>query len=787
MWAGWFAPRGPARRRWLLAKARPGVLLCLALTAFCSASARASNSKSILVIEQEDTARPAFVAMLSSMRESLATNLPGQVVVYTENLDLARFDNPKYRDQLERWFRTKYRGRSLDAIVAAGERSLEMTLSLRADLWPAVPVLFLGVHPDRAVNYAARENVSGVSVEVDVAGTLTVALQLCPETRHIAFVASEQGYPEVYRDVRRSVERFATNGFQFVPLTDLTMSETKERLANLPRQTVVFYLAMWMDANGQILNPRDALAELAAVSNAPIFGMSDTHLGYGILGGYCINYSLLGFQVGERVAAVVRAGNASGVPVVRSAANQLLFDWRQLKRFNLAHRQLPHGAEVRFRPSGLWETHREAVIIVIAALLLQSVLIAALLGERVHRRRAERNLRDTEERMSLAVQATGLGMWAWQADSDGSAFSPRCRRICGFGTEHAMGRAEGCTGADAKVCPMLSEALGKLSVANPTFETECLHGLEEQKPCWIASRGRGYFDKDGKLQRLIGVSMDVTERKNSARSLQEQREQLAHVDRVSIMGQLASSLAHELNQPLGAILRNAEAAELFLRKDPPNLEELRAILADIRHDDERAGAVIDRMKALLQRRKFQIVAISLPVLFEDVISLAEPDATARQVQLRVEVDPNTPIVMGDRVQLQQVLLNLIINAIDAIDSCNPASRCVVVGAAAKPDGVEVFVLDSGPGILPELLPRVFEPFFTTKENGMGVGLPICRSIIEVHGGRIWGENNAESGATFRFTLPLSSGAEELAEVTGTGSPAAADTRGEPVTAPVYSI
>jgi two-component system, LuxR family, sensor kinase FixL len=326
-----------------------------------------------------------------------------------------------------------------------------------------------------------------------------------------------------------------------------------------------------------------------------------------------------------------------------------------------------------------------------------------------------------------------------------------------------------------------------LSVANPTFETECLHGLEEQKPCWIASRGRGYFDKDGKLLRLIGVSMDVTERKNSARSLQEQREQLAHVDRVSIMGQLASSLAHELNQPLGAILRNAEAAELFLRKDPPNLEELRAILADIRHDDERAGAVIDRMKALLQRRKFQIVAISLPVLFEEVISLAEPDATARQVQLRVEVDPNTPIVMGDRVQLQQVLLNLIINAIDAINSCDSASRCVVVGAAAKQDGVEVFVLDSGPGILPELLPRVFEPFFTTKENGMGVGLPICRSIIEVHGGRIWGENNAESGATFRFTLPLSSGAEELAEVTGTGSPAGADTRGEPVTAPVYSI
>ena len=222
-----------------------------------------------------------------------------------------------------------------------------------------------------------------------------------------------------------------------------------------------------------------------------------------------------------------------------------------------------------------------------------------------------------------------------------------------------------------------------------------------------------------------------------------------------MMGQLASALAHEINQPLSAILSNAEAAERFLQRDRRNIVEVRAILADIRNADKRAAAVIERMRGLLRRHTVDTQRLDVSGLVGEVAALVRVDAATRQVKVEVDVPADLPEVRGDRVHLQQVLLNLILNGMDALDGARPADRRVSMTARCDGDeSVEVVVGDGGPGIPAEMLGQIFDPFYTTKPHGMGMGLAISRTIVEAHGGKLWAENQAGSGAAFRFTLPI---------------------------------
>ena len=251
-----------------------------------------------------------------------------------------------------------------------------------------------------------------------------------------------------------------------------------------------------------------------------------------------------------------------------------------------------------------------------------------------------------------------------------------------------------------------------------------------------------------------GLLAQRSRRRRAEAVILNQRTELAHVTRVATMGQLTSALAHELNQPLGAILRNAEAAEMFLQKKNPDMEEIRAILVDIRKDDQRAGNVIERMRSLLKRRSLELKSLDLGELLGETVKLAQSDARARQVSLILQIPPELPSVRGDRVHLQQVLLNLILNGMDAMAGVAKFQRVLTVSAKIAKDGsVEVSVTDRGIGIAPDKIESLFEPFFTTKPDGMGMGLAISQTIIEAHGGEIWGGNIFPCGAVFIFTLP----------------------------------
>jgi PAS domain S-box-containing protein len=273
--------------------------------------------------------------------------------------------------------------------------------------------------------------------------------------------------------------------------------------------------------------------------------------------------------------------------------------------------------------------------------------------------------------------------------------------------------------------------------------------------------GHPHLAADGTLIGYVGSVTDITAHDRSAdepaASFEAQllRNELSHVTRVSMMGELTASLAHELNQPLTAILSNAQAALRMLGDASEVPAELREILRDIALDDQRAGDIIRKVRQLMKKDPFQLQPVDLNKLVVDVSILLESDVLIREMAIERDLAPNLPRVFGDRIQLQQVLLNLILNGLDAMKAMpNDGSRKLIVRTGSDGQKVRIAVTDAGIGLPAERGDLIFEPFFSTKSDGMGMGLSISRSILVAHGGLIAARNNAERGATFEMELPV---------------------------------
>ncbi len=252
---------------------------------------------------------------------------------------------------------------------------------------------------------------------------------------------------------------------------------------------------------------------------------------------------------------------------------------------------------------------------------------------------------------------------------------------------------------------------------------------------------------------VLLLSVVLEERRRIQQQVREKELQLAHLGRVATLGTLSGALAHELNQPLTAILSNAQAAQHFLSESNVDAAEVAAILFDIVADDRRAGEIVERLRALFRRGDVKLEPVDLNQVVRDVLVIADGQLKAREIEVVVHAVPHLPALRGDRIQLQQVVLNLVINASEAMEERPPGARRLTITAEEAPAGVQLAVADEGQGIAPSDLELIFEPFFTTKASGLGLGLSISRSIIEAHGGRLWCRDNSERGATFCISLP----------------------------------
>ena len=588
----------------------------------------AAAAERVLVIDQEGQTRPAFVQFMDGFRSGLAEGRERHDV-FIENLDLVRldraFDDP---ERAAGWLVEKYRDWSFDVVVPTSAVTRDFVLANRERLSPAARIVALERPGESRPPLDRVHDYTFATTDSTTGATSALACRLFPRTGRIALVSQSGPHPALLAlQVEQTRAVTAERGIEFLPLVDLPLAELRRRVRELPADTAVVFGGYWKDETGQTHVPADVLESLCRESRVPVFGIGDTYLGRGIVGGVCTDTRALGEAVG-RLVVTSREGS---IPAPVNVPPVCLLDDRVLNRFGIPAARIPAGAKIRFHEPRIWDRYRPQLLAGAAVLAIQAALIGALVAQSRLRRRAE---------------------------------------------------------------------------------------------------------------RIVG----------------EQRDLIAHAGRISMLGQLAASLAHELGQPLGAILNNVEAATLLLRDDrSANASELRAIVSDIAADDARAGAVLDRIRAMVRRQRFAVGPVDVPGVIRAVLALAGPTLAAERIGVAVSCDPGVPRVAGDEILLQQALLNLVGNSADAIrDSAGVRKLPGAMTIRARRDGewVELAVIDNGGGIAEHVRERVLEPFETTKQDGLGMGLPIVRAIAEQHGGTLRLENDPSHGLMASFRVPV---------------------------------
>jgi PAS domain S-box-containing protein len=386
----------------------------------------------------------------------------------------------------------------------------------------------------------------------------------------------------------------------------------------------------------------------------------------------------------------------------------------------------------------------------------QNELAVSLSAEISRRQRTEEDLRRSEAYLGEAQRLSHTGSWALDvATGQFIHSSEEHHRLFGFDPREGIPvwkdwarrvHREDREGTWDRIRRGISERTDfelDYRTVNPDGSIKYVHAL-----------GHPVFNAAGDLVEFVGTSIDVTQRRRAEEARLDAQNQLAHVHRVTAMGQLAASIAHEVNQPIAATVTNAQAALRWLDRRPADLQEVRQALARIAKDGHRAAEVIDEIRALIKKAPPRKDRLEINGAIHEVIALTRGEAVKNGVSVQTELIDGLPLIEGDRVQLQQVILNLIINAFEAMSGISEGVRELLISTRkAEPDGVLVAVRDSGPGLAPATLERLFESFYTTKPGGLGLGLSICRSIIEAHGGRLWACANVPCGAIFQFTVP----------------------------------
>jgi len=745
--------------------------IAILLAAITAASTRLAHTQPpprtrILIVFSHASNAPGVVRFADQLKGTVRKQIPS-AEIYEEFLDLDRFPDPARRPQLARGLTEKYRGFRPDAIVVEGASALQFVVDQLPGLFPGVPVVYGAVFEPIVDLSSLPVNVVGRRQPLPFAATYTLAHALQPDAEHVVVVSGVSD-SLIGLEARRQITPLL-NGVRLTLYQDWSYGELLDSLRRLSPRTFVVLSEFTKDRRGRTFIPAELTAALSHVASVPMYGIARNWIGDGIVGGSVMDFSEDGARVG-RIALRVLARRPNE-PMVASevAATAMVVDWRELRRWGLSAARLPSGTEVLFREPTPWQRYRTVVLLTGGVIAAESLLIGLLLLERRRRKRAQLAL---DEQAAYEQMIANLKADAAEHSLDNGlrGLNDALARLAIYARATAamlVQSRETRLGPPTRICwhkdADSTHDDAAFSTAPPAAASDSAR-LEIPLMANGSSVGVLTLVNDGgwtpvfvrRIEAASEIIAAAIASSRAARALEEVKDQVEHMARVALIGELAATMSHELRQPLAAIRANAETGALLLGRSSQDQGEAREIFHDIVADDARAVEVIESVRRLLRKDEQVAAPVDLNEVCREAVHLLDYDARLRNTRLELSLAQTLPPVTGHRIQLQQAVLNLAINGLEAA-SKSKTERFVVVQTESSVDQVAVSVRDSGPGIPDDVEAHLFESFFSTKAGGLGLGLVIVRSIAERHHGSVRAQNHASGGAVFRLGLPIVDG------------------------------
>jgi C4-dicarboxylate-specific signal transduction histidine kinase len=710
--------------------------------------------KRVLILVASNANYPGLTIAAQSAMKRLNEKSPVKLELLLHYLDLARFTDERQASLAAEYLAKKYADEIIDMVITVGLPASEFMIKFRNSISPGASLVLCCLSSDVSRSAGKLSKATAIINDRDISKTLELAERLQPATHDLVVVAGSSYFDQQWVELAREQIARRDRGFKTRYLIGIPYEELLREVAKLPSDTIVVTLTYFADKNDVRHVSADVLRGILQASSAPVYAPYATNFGNGMVGGYSATDQSMGDELADVALGVLR-GSELEIPSVRtSSASAYRVDDRQLRRWKLPTRNLPPETVISFQSPTLWEQHRNLMMAVIAAFAALVAVIIFLVSQNARRVRAERSMDESNKRMVFAAASTKSGLWQLESEDSQMWMTEYCRTIFDMAngelaTLDALANRVHVEDKSYFVKKMRS-ALESDGPIDFDFRIMCRDGTIRS----ISAKGQASRPLHGKLPVVNGLFTDVTALKEAESEAELQRSEVAHLMRQSIINELSGSIAHELNQPLTSILSNAEAAQDLLDAHKLDRAKLREILNDIVEEDSRAAEVISRVRGLLRKGNTSREAISIGALIESTLNLLKGVFVKRKIAVSVQISGELKPIFADVVQLQQVLINLLINAMDAMATVPVVERKITIGAVCDGDRVKVTISDCGRGIPEEVSDRLLQPFVSTKEKGMGLGLSICESIVKSHSGSILIKNNIDRGVTATLEFPI---------------------------------